>query len=113
MANVGDHAATDGFSATHLFSQAISHTYYDLIFLPCYIDIPADAIDLTTRLSLLHTPCAPPLRWTPSLTPPWPPLAAPPSSTTTPTLSPNPPHSAPPSHAASLVACLNCHTRST
>ncbi|PKA53117.1 Inosine-5'-monophosphate dehydrogenase [Apostasia shenzhenica] len=50
----------DGFPATRLFSQGFSYTYDDVIFLPHYIDFPADAVDLSTRLSRnlpLSIPC--------------------------------------------------------
>ncbi|KAF8714048.1 hypothetical protein HU200_028043 [Digitaria exilis] len=50
----------DGFSAARLFSQGVSYTYDDVIFHPGYIDFPADAVDLSTRLSRripLATPC--------------------------------------------------------
>lgn len=56
---VGD-LADDGFSAARLFSQGVSYTYDDVIFLPGYIDFPADAVDLSTRLSRrvpLSIPC--------------------------------------------------------
>ena len=52
--------ADDGFSAARLFSQGVSYTYDDVIFLPGYIDFPADAVDLSTRLSRrvpLSVPC--------------------------------------------------------
>ncbi|CAD6226904.1 unnamed protein product [Miscanthus lutarioriparius] len=52
--------ADDGFSAARLFSQGVSYTYDDVIFLPGYIDFPADAVDLSTRLSrrvTLSVPC--------------------------------------------------------
>lgn len=41
----------DGFAAEKLFNNGFSYTYDDLIFLPHYIDFPADAVDLSTRLS--------------------------------------------------------------
>ncbi|TKY49445.1 Inosine-5'-monophosphate dehydrogenase [Spatholobus suberectus] len=41
----------DGFTAEKLFSQGFSYTYDDVIFLPHYIDFPADAVDLSTRLT--------------------------------------------------------------
>nr|CAD1819583.1 unnamed protein product [Ananas comosus var. bracteatus] len=50
----------DGFSAPRLFSQGVSYTYDDVIVLPGYIDFPADAVDLSTRLSRrvpLFIPC--------------------------------------------------------
>ncbi|XP_020096094.1 inosine-5'-monophosphate dehydrogenase-like [Ananas comosus] len=50
----------DGFSAPRLFSQGVSYTYDDVIVLPGYIDFPADAVDLSTRLSRrvpLSIPC--------------------------------------------------------
>ncbi|CAD6206910.1 unnamed protein product [Miscanthus lutarioriparius] len=50
----------DGFAAPRLFSQGISYTYDDVIFLPGYIGFPADAVDLSTRLSRrvpLSVPC--------------------------------------------------------
>ncbi|VAI22684.1 unnamed protein product [Triticum turgidum subsp. durum] len=53
-------AADDGFSAARLFSQGVSYTYDDVIFLPGFIDFPADAVDLSTRLSRrvpLSIPC--------------------------------------------------------
>ncbi|KAF7074972.1 hypothetical protein CFC21_079775 [Triticum aestivum] len=52
--------ADDGFSAARLFSQGVSYTYDDVIFLPGFIDFPADAVDLSTRLSRrvpLSVPC--------------------------------------------------------
>ncbi|XBI84499.1 hypothetical protein VPH35_092794 [Triticum aestivum] len=52
--------ADDGFSAARLFSQGVSYTYDDVIFLPGFIDFPADAVDLSTRLSRrvpLSIPC--------------------------------------------------------
>jgi len=52
--------ADDGFAAPRLFSQGVSYTYDDVIFLPGYIDFPADAVDLSTRLSRrvpLSVPC--------------------------------------------------------
>lgn len=56
----GSSCADDGFSATHLFSQGVSYTYDDVIMLPGYISFPADAVDLSTRLSRripLSIPC--------------------------------------------------------
>ncbi|XP_039122812.1 LOW QUALITY PROTEIN: inosine-5'-monophosphate dehydrogenase-like [Dioscorea cayenensis subsp. rotundata] len=50
----------DGFPASRLFSQGVSYTYDDVIMLPHYIDFPADAVDLSTRLSRrvsLSIPC--------------------------------------------------------
>ncbi|KAK8944951.1 Inosine-5'-monophosphate dehydrogenase 2 [Platanthera zijinensis] len=47
-------AFDDGFTASRLFSQGFSYTYDDVIFLPHYIDFPADAVDLSTRLSRNH-----------------------------------------------------------
>ncbi|WOL09534.1 inosine-5'-monophosphate dehydrogenase-like [Canna indica] len=50
----------DGFSAPRLFAQGVSYTYDDVIVLPGYIDFPADAVDLSTRLSRrlpLSIPC--------------------------------------------------------
>lgn len=50
----------DGFSAKRLFGQGVSYTYDDVIFLPGFIDFPADAVDLSTRLSRrlpLAIPC--------------------------------------------------------
>lgn len=41
----------DGFTAEKLFTQGFSYTYDDVIFLPHYIDFPADAVDLSTRLT--------------------------------------------------------------
>ncbi|KAJ1293354.1 hypothetical protein BS78_01G061300 [Paspalum vaginatum] len=52
--------AEDGFAAPRLFSQGVSYTYDDVIFLPGYIGFPADAVDLSTRLSRrvpLSIPC--------------------------------------------------------
>jgi IMP dehydrogenase len=52
--------ADDGFAAPRLFSQGVSYTYDDVIFLPGYIGFPADAVDLSTRLSRrvpLSVPC--------------------------------------------------------
>ncbi|KAL5210457.1 hypothetical protein ABZP36_006080 [Zizania latifolia] len=52
--------ADDGFPAPRLFSQGFSYTYDDVIFLPGYIGFPADAVDLSTRLSRripLAIPC--------------------------------------------------------
>jgi IMP dehydrogenase len=56
----GPSCADDGFSATRLFSQGVSYTYDDVIMLPGYISFPADAVDLSTRLSRrvpLSIPC--------------------------------------------------------
>uniref|UniRef100_A0ACD5WFE4 Uncharacterized protein n=1 Tax=Avena sativa TaxID=4498 RepID=A0ACD5WFE4_AVESA len=50
----------DGFPASRLFNQGFSYTYDDVIFHPGFIDFPADAVDLSTRLSRrirLSTPC--------------------------------------------------------
>ena len=50
----------DGFSGSKLFSQGYSYTYDDVIFLPHYIDFPADAVSLSTYLSRnvpLSIPC--------------------------------------------------------
>ncbi|RRT60134.1 hypothetical protein B296_00026113, partial [Ensete ventricosum] len=50
----------DGFPATRLFAQGVSYTYDDVIVLPGYIDFPADAVNLSTRLSRrlpLSIPC--------------------------------------------------------
>ncbi|XP_072985321.1 inosine-5'-monophosphate dehydrogenase 2-like [Typha latifolia] len=50
----------DGFSASRLFSQGVSYTYDDVIFLPGFIDFPADVVDLSTLLSRrvpLSIPC--------------------------------------------------------
>ncbi|KAL0913379.1 hypothetical protein M5K25_016837 [Dendrobium thyrsiflorum] len=50
----------DGFPASRLFASKFSYTFDDLIFLPHYIDFPADAVDLSTRISRnlpLSTPC--------------------------------------------------------
>jgi IMP dehydrogenase len=58
-ASIGD-LADDGFSAPRLFSQGVSYTYDDVIFLPGHIDFPADAVDLSTHLSRrlpLSIPC--------------------------------------------------------
>ncbi|WVZ60760.1 hypothetical protein U9M48_010741 [Paspalum notatum var. saurae] len=58
-ASSGD-LAGDGFAAARLFSQGVSYTYDDVIFLPGYIGFPADAVDLSTRLSRrvpLSIPC--------------------------------------------------------
>ncbi|RDX74422.1 Inosine-5'-monophosphate dehydrogenase, partial [Mucuna pruriens] len=41
----------DGFTADKLFTQGFSYTYDDVIFLPHYIDFPADAVDLSTHLT--------------------------------------------------------------
>ncbi|GJN23125.1 hypothetical protein PR202_gb10745 [Eleusine coracana subsp. coracana] len=52
--------ADDGYAAPRLFSQGVSYTYDDVIFLPGFIDFPADAVDLSTRLSRrvpLSIPC--------------------------------------------------------
>ncbi|KAJ3707145.1 hypothetical protein LUZ61_010850 [Rhynchospora tenuis] len=56
----GSSCADDGFPATRLFSQGVSYTYDDVIMLPGYISFPADAVDLSTRLSRrvpLSIPC--------------------------------------------------------
>jgi IMP dehydrogenase len=56
MAAYGD----DGYAAPRLFSQGVSYTYDDFIFLPGFIDFAADAVDLSTRLSRrvpLSIPC--------------------------------------------------------
>ncbi|XP_078442865.1 inosine-5'-monophosphate dehydrogenase-like [Wolffia australiana] len=53
-------AIEDGFPADRLFGQGFSYTYDDVIFLPHFIDFPADAVDLSTQLSRnirLSTPC--------------------------------------------------------
>ena len=58
--------AAVGFAGPRLFSLGVSYTYDDVIFLPGYIGFPADAVDLSTRLSRrvpLSTPC--PLRCIP------------------------------------------------
>ena len=50
----------DGFPAVKLFNQGYSYTYDDVIFHPGYIDFPADAVKLDTRLSrniYLSIPC--------------------------------------------------------
>ncbi|KAI0500182.1 hypothetical protein KFK09_018391 [Dendrobium nobile] len=50
----------DGFPASRLFASKFSYTFDDLIFLPHYIDFPADGVDLSTRISRnlsLSTPC--------------------------------------------------------
>ncbi|KAK8946132.1 Inosine-5'-monophosphate dehydrogenase 2 [Platanthera guangdongensis] len=47
-------AFDDGFTASRLFSQGFSYAYDDVILLPHYIDFPADAVDLSTRLSRNH-----------------------------------------------------------
>ncbi|XP_065853030.1 inosine-5'-monophosphate dehydrogenase 2-like [Euphorbia lathyris] len=50
----------DGFPAEKLFNQGYSYTYDDVIFLPHYIDFPADAVSLSTKLSRnvpLSIPC--------------------------------------------------------
>jgi IMP dehydrogenase len=55
-----DDLAGDGYSAPRLFSQGVSYTYDDVIFLPGFIDFAADAVDLSTRLSRrvpLSIPC--------------------------------------------------------
>ncbi|GJM96815.1 hypothetical protein PR202_ga13683 [Eleusine coracana subsp. coracana] len=52
--------ADDGYAAPRLFSQGVSYTYDDVIFLPGFIDFAADAVDLSTRLSRrvpLSIPC--------------------------------------------------------
>ncbi|PAN09423.1 hypothetical protein PAHAL_2G022200 [Panicum hallii] len=56
----GSGLADDGFPAARLFSQGVSYTYDDVIVLPGYIHFPADAVDLSTRLSRrvpLAAPC--------------------------------------------------------
>lgn len=53
-------AIEDGFPADRLFGRGYSYTYDDVIFLPHYIDFPADAVDLSTQLSRnirLSVPC--------------------------------------------------------
>ncbi|CAN6440216.1 unnamed protein product [Victoria cruziana] len=53
-------AVKDGFTPEHLFNQGTSYTYDDVIFLPGYIDFPAESVDLTTNLTrniTLATPC--------------------------------------------------------
>ncbi|ONM09304.1 Inosine-5'-monophosphate dehydrogenase 1 [Zea mays] len=60
MASSSPDLADDGFAAPRLFSQGVSYTYDDVIFLPGYIGFPADAVDLSTRLSRrvpLSIPC--------------------------------------------------------
>lgn len=60
MASSSTDLADDGFAAPRLFSQGVSYTYDDVIFLPGYIGFPADAVDLSTRLSRripLSIPC--------------------------------------------------------
>jgi IMP dehydrogenase len=55
-----DDLAGDGYAAPRLFSQGVSYTYDDVIFLPGFIDFAADAVDLSTRLSRrvpLSIPC--------------------------------------------------------
>ncbi|KAJ9183251.1 hypothetical protein P3X46_007135 [Hevea brasiliensis] len=50
----------DGYAAEKLFNQGFSYTYDDVIFLPHYIDFPADAVSLSTYLSRnvpLSIPC--------------------------------------------------------
>ncbi|XP_034679112.1 inosine-5'-monophosphate dehydrogenase-like [Vitis riparia] len=50
----------DGFPAVKLFNQGYSYTYDDVIFHPGYIDFPADAVQLGTKLSRnvhLSIPC--------------------------------------------------------
>ncbi|XP_031504743.1 inosine-5'-monophosphate dehydrogenase-like [Nymphaea colorata] len=50
----------DGFPPEHLLNQGTSYTYDDIIFLPGYIDFPAESVDLTTNLTrniTLATPC--------------------------------------------------------
>ncbi|OIT28179.1 PREDICTED: inosine-5'-monophosphate dehydrogenase 2-like [Nicotiana attenuata] len=50
----------DGFPAERLFNQGYSYTYDDVIFLPGYIDFPADDVNLSTKLSRnipLSIPC--------------------------------------------------------
>ncbi|KAK7350383.1 hypothetical protein VNO77_08944 [Canavalia gladiata] len=50
----------DGFTAEKLFNQGFSYTYDDVIFLPHYIDFPADAVDLSTHLTR-HLPLSIPV----------------------------------------------------
>lgn len=48
-----------GFPAARLFSQGVSYTYDDVIFLPGHIDFGAHEVDLSTRVSrniALRTP---------------------------------------------------------
>ncbi|KAL9686677.1 hypothetical protein QQ045_031070 [Rhodiola kirilowii] len=52
----------DGFAADRLFNQGFSYTYDDVIFLPHYIDFPADDVKLHTKLTQIH---ASRLRWIP------------------------------------------------
>lgn len=50
----------DGFAADRLFNQGHSYTYDDVIFLPLYINFPADAVKLDTKLTRninLSSPC--------------------------------------------------------
>ncbi|CAM8958271.1 unnamed protein product [Rhodiola kirilowii] len=50
----------DGFAAERLFNQGFSYTYDDVIFLPHYIDFPADDVKLHTKLTRnihLSNPC--------------------------------------------------------
>ncbi|GMH02877.1 hypothetical protein Nepgr_004716 [Nepenthes gracilis] len=50
----------DGFPAEKLFNQGYSYTYDDVIFLPHYIDFPADSVNLSTKLTRnisLSLPC--------------------------------------------------------
>eukprot|EP00127_Corallochytrium_limacisporum_P001366 Clim_evm5s54 gene=Clim_evmTU5s54 len=41
----------DGLSADEMFGKGVSLTYNDIMILPGYIDFPASAVDLTTKLS--------------------------------------------------------------
>ncbi|KAM7269618.1 hypothetical protein ACFE04_025115 [Oxalis oulophora] len=53
-------AFEDGYSASKLFSKCYSYTYDDLIFLPGFIDFPADDVSLSTNLTRnirLSIPC--------------------------------------------------------
>lgn len=50
----------DGYPAERLFKQGYSYTYDDVIFLPHYIDFPADSVQLSTKLTRnlnLSIPC--------------------------------------------------------
>ncbi|XP_059666734.1 inosine-5'-monophosphate dehydrogenase [Cornus florida] len=50
----------DGFPAERLFKERYSYTYDDVIFLPHYIDFPADSVQLATKLTRnlnLSIPC--------------------------------------------------------
>lgn len=50
----------DGYPAERLFKQGYSYTYDDVIFLPHYIDFPADSVQLSTNLTRnlnLSIPC--------------------------------------------------------